>query len=129
MFSKGRWHVWAPEHPAAGQNGYVANARLEVEAYLGSCLPAGSVVHHIDLDQANDDVSNLAVLAGPREHGAAHASLELCAAELVRLGLIAWTGAGYELSSVLTESATYQEMRSLVERGYRPAARADWVAS
>lgn len=48
----------------------------------------GQVVHHIDLDPMNNDLLNLHVFASAKEHGAAHRSLELAAAEFLAMGLI-----------------------------------------
>lgn len=123
MFSQGRWHMWAPEHPAAGLNGYVPNARLELETYLGRYLAEGTIVHHVNLDKSDDTITNLAELPGHREHAAAHQSIQTCAAELIRRGLIEWNGVSYDLSPRLIESDVYQEIEVM------PMARADWMDS
>jgi hypothetical protein len=48
----------------------------------------GQVVHHVDGDKTNNDISNLSVLGGQSEHSRVHGSLERVAFELVRSGAI-----------------------------------------
>jgi hypothetical protein len=48
----------------------------------------GEIVHHIDLNPGNNDRLNLHVFPSPKEHGAAHRSLELVAVELLMKGLV-----------------------------------------
>ncbi len=48
----------------------------------------GEIVHHIDLDAANNDPSNLHVFPSPAAHSTAHRSLERAACALLRAGLL-----------------------------------------
>lgn len=48
----------------------------------------GEVVHHIDLDPTNNDISNLHVFSSPSQHAKAHHSLELIAASLLADGQV-----------------------------------------
>ena len=48
----------------------------------------GEVVHHIDGDPLNNERENLHVFSSPAPHAAAHRSLERCAYELLRCGLV-----------------------------------------
>ena len=48
----------------------------------------GQIVHHIDGDPLNNDLSNLHVFENAKQHGAAHRSLELLAYDLYRSGVL-----------------------------------------
>lgn len=48
----------------------------------------GEQLHHIDGDKLNNELSNLEFCINTREHQLLHSSLEQCAFELVRNGLI-----------------------------------------
>jgi hypothetical protein len=62
------WYVWAPEHPNATKAGYVAEHRLAMSQSLGRPLAPGEVVHHIDGNPENNELSNLMVFAKNSEH-------------------------------------------------------------
>ena len=49
-------------HPAADRWGYVYQHRLVMERHLGRLLTQGEIVHHLDGDKANNDLSNLELL-------------------------------------------------------------------
>ena len=58
----------APYHPSANKRGYVPLHRLVMENQLGRYLtPRKELVHHIDGNRENNDLSNLK-LTSPREH-------------------------------------------------------------
>ena len=59
--------VWSPEHPFKGMYGYVYEHRLVMEKYLGRYLTKDEVVHHIDRNKKNNDISNLQLM-GKGEH-------------------------------------------------------------
>ena len=64
-------HIYkkCPNHPFASKyGGYVALHRLVVEEHIGRYLLPTEVVHHIDDNPANNDISNLRVY----ENNAAH---------------------------------------------------------
>ena len=67
-------------HPNAYKpKGYVPQHRLVIEKDIGRYLiPKKEVVHHIDMDKTNNDISNL-WLCNERQHAKAHASFyKLC---------------------------------------------------
>lgn len=63
--------VHLPEHPAATSNGYVYEHRLIMEKHLGRLLKPWEVVHHIDRDRSNNNLSNLQ-LTSNSEHAKHH---------------------------------------------------------
>ena len=71
----GQWtdktgHIWqkVKNHPYAQKDGRVAYHRLIVEEHLGRYLLPQEVVHHIDGNPANNDISNLRVYSSNAEH-------------------------------------------------------------
>lgn len=67
----GRVAVYAPGHPGANNRGYVLRSRLVVEEHLGRLLTTDEHVHHLNGDQSDDRLENLAVLRAA-EHGSLH---------------------------------------------------------
>ena len=51
-----------PEHPRAKANGYVPEQRIIMEKYIGRFLSMDEVVHHIDGNKLNNDLSNLKLM-------------------------------------------------------------------
>lgn len=58
-----RYLLVAKDHPMATKSGYVADYRLAMSEALGRPLLEDEHVHHIDLDQTNNQLSNLVVLS------------------------------------------------------------------
>lgn len=48
-------------HPSATRHGYVLEHRIVMENYLGRLLNANEIVHHIDGNRKNNQISNLEV--------------------------------------------------------------------
>ena len=64
-------HIYkrVPCNPYGSKHGsYVAVHRLVMEEYLGRYLRPEEVVHHIDNNPANNDISNLQLFANNTEH-------------------------------------------------------------
>jgi hypothetical protein len=61
-------YIRKPDHPCANYNGYVYAHRLIVEEHLGRYLRPNEVVHHIDGNHANNDISNLQVFSSNADH-------------------------------------------------------------
>lgn len=58
-----------------------------MEHHIGSKIPTGMVVHHIDGDKQNNDISNL-FLCTVSEHNNLHGKIETLVFELVKRGLV-----------------------------------------
>lgn len=78
------------DYTGSGWKSYRREHRHVVEQHLGRSLDHKEVVHHIDGDKLNNSLDNLALLNGEKAHREAHNSLEECAFELVRMGLITY---------------------------------------
>lgn len=74
VFRNGRACLYMPEHPRASGL-YVYEHIVVAEKKLGRPLLPGEVVHHIDLDQSNNDPANLIVLPSQAEHLRLHKQL------------------------------------------------------
>lgn len=61
--------------------------RLNMEKEIGRKLLKTEIVHHIDCDKTNDDISNL-LICSASEHKLLHLQLEHISRELYRQGLI-----------------------------------------
>ena len=58
-----------PDHPMASKYGnYVALHRLVIEQYLGRYLEPNEVVHHIDGNPMNNNITNLKLFSNNGEH-------------------------------------------------------------
>ena len=65
----GHLYKRVPGHPYGTKYGsYVAVHRLVMEEHLGRYLKPSEVVHHIDGNPANNDISNLQLFANNQEH-------------------------------------------------------------
>lgn len=60
-----------PEHPNCNSRGCVYEHRLVMEKQIGRYLTKDEVVHHIDFNTQNNDISNL-MLMTPKEHKRLH---------------------------------------------------------
>ena len=61
-----------PDHPYANNHNYVPEHRLKVEEALGRYLTPKEVVHHIDGNKQNNDISNLMVFCCNSAHHRFH---------------------------------------------------------
>ena len=78
IISSGYKYVYCPEACGAAKRGsykgYIQEHRLVMERALGRPLTKDEVVHHIDMNKLNNDVSNLILLSN-LEHSILHARL------------------------------------------------------
>ena len=74
MISKYK-HIYKPKHPHAigTKNLYVAEHRLVMEECLNRYLTDAEIVHHIDKDTLNNNISNLEMMT-VSQHNCHHAS-------------------------------------------------------
>lgn len=67
--------IWvAPTHPLAAMRdcrGYIREHRLIMANHLGYVIEADIVVHHVDEDKLNNDISNLRLMTN-KAHGILH---------------------------------------------------------
>ena len=67
--------IKVPNHPNANKRGYIYEHQYVVEKYIGRYLLKGEVVHHIDKNKSNNDISNLLLLTNS-EHIKLHSILK-----------------------------------------------------
>lgn len=61
---KGKYlYAKIPNHPNATNKGYVLEHRAEMEKYLGRYLPKDEIIHHIDGNTHNNNITNLRVMS------------------------------------------------------------------
>lgn len=63
--------IYSPDHPNAvkiGNTRYVREHRLVMEANIGRYLKPHEVVHHIDGDKSNNEISNLMLFSNQSKH-------------------------------------------------------------
>lgn len=60
--SGGRVYIWKPSHPKADGSGYLKRAHIVWENYWRELLPKGYLIHHVDRNRVNDDITNLALV-------------------------------------------------------------------
>lgn len=65
--------LYRPEHPR-GNRGYIREHVYVMEQHLGRYLEPDEVVHHIDCNKSNNDISNLVVLTNS-QHMKVHARI------------------------------------------------------
>ena len=71
--------------------------RKVAEKKIGRLLMHGEIVHHVDLDRANNSIDNLFVCENTSHHSEVHASLMLVVSSLVKSGAIAFRNGSYAL--------------------------------
>lgn len=62
--------IWCPEHPLAHRN-KIAEHRLVMEKHIGRYLEIDEIVHHIDGNKQNNNISNLQLMTAS-EHVKLH---------------------------------------------------------
>jgi hypothetical protein len=79
--------IYAPEHPAAGRDGYVAeHVALAYDRY-GHAAPEGEVVHHVNMLKHDNRPENL-VYVEKRKHHLMHRQLEQLIPSLMEQGIV-----------------------------------------
>jgi len=79
--------IYYPEHPNAPKTGYIFEHRLNAEKIIGRVLNHDEYVHHIDMDNSNNDISNL-FIAKRGEHRRTHASFNRLCKELLNMKVV-----------------------------------------
>lgn len=67
----------APNHPFVNKMRYVMTHRLIMEKHLGRYLDPKEVVHHIDGNKLNNDISNLELLTSQNHHCQIHSTIDM----------------------------------------------------
>lgn len=75
VVSSGHIKIYCPEHPYADVNRSVFEHRLVMEAHLGRYLEQHELIHHVDGNPANNELSNLEIVTRS-EHGKKHGATE-----------------------------------------------------
>ena len=83
------------------KGGYVSEHRIVMELHLGRRLKIGEVIHHIDGNKLNNNISNL-LLTNKKDHKGLHHSIERIAFKLFQAGFIEFVNGEYKLTN-LTE--------------------------
>ena len=65
--------IYKPEHPHSDGKGYIREHILVMEKHLGRYLTEDEIVHHIDENKLNNDISNLQLMT-KYEHKCYHSS-------------------------------------------------------
>ena len=65
--------IYKPEHPHSDGKGYIREHILVMEKHLGRYLTEDEIVHHIDENKLNNDISNLRLMT-KYEHKCYHSS-------------------------------------------------------
>lgn len=68
-------------------NGWRREHIIVMENFLGKKIPKGMVVHHIDNDKTNNNLSNL-ILCTTKEHNRLHGKIEKVVFDLYKLGIV-----------------------------------------
>ena len=66
--------IYAPDHPHKNKRNCIYEHQLVMEKHIGRYLEKGEVVHHIDFDKTNNDISNLMLMTNS-EHVKYHSKL------------------------------------------------------
>lgn len=74
--SSGYARVYCPTHPKSHTDGLIDVHILQAEKLLGRYLSDEEVVHHIDFNKCNNDLTNLMVFASAEMHARYHRSLQ-----------------------------------------------------
>jgi hypothetical protein len=67
-------YIWIKreDHPNRTRDGYVFEHRLVMEQHIGRYLTEDEVVHHINGDKTDNDISNLHLFATQKDHAYFH---------------------------------------------------------
>lgn len=85
ILSNGYIAVYCPDHPNAGIRKTVYEHQLVMENHIGRYIKKGEVVHHIDGNKSNNDISNLLLLTNS-DHVKLHAILKRSAERMKPIG-------------------------------------------
>lgn len=72
IIHNGYIYVYSPNHPNKDRHGYVGVHRLVVEKHIGRFLKKKEIVHHIDGNKKNNNISNLMLCKDISQHMKLH---------------------------------------------------------
>lgn len=83
-----------PNYPKSDTNGYVLEHVKVYEQYTKTSLKKGDVIHHIDLDKENNNITNLYKMS-LKEHGKLHSNLNDIVSKLIKMKIIKFKNGVY----------------------------------
>ncbi len=86
------------EHPRRMNIPYVYDHILKWEEETGYIPTKEEPIHHLDIDRMNSNFINLYLCKNHKQHGDIHKSLENCAAELYKRGVIKFKDGEYYIN-------------------------------
>jgi len=89
--------IWSPGHERADGGKYVYEHTLVYEKHTGKLPEKNEVLHHIDLDKHNNDITNL-FLCNHKKHLSIHRQIEKLIKPLMEKGLIIFENEEYKLT-------------------------------
>lgn len=63
-----RRYIYAPNHPRSKKRNHIQESILVMERHIGRYLKSSEVVHHLDNNSLNNNLSNLKLLPNQSEH-------------------------------------------------------------
>lgn len=99
IFNKGDGYVgiWMPGHERADGGNYVYEHTLNYQKATGKLPGKKEVLHHIDLDKHNNDISNL-FLCDNKKHLQIHRDIEKLIKPLMKLGIVVFKDGEYSIA-------------------------------
>lgn len=89
--------IWTPGHERADGGKYVYEHTLVFEKHNGRLPNKNEVLHHIDLDKHNNNISNL-FLCGYKEHTKIHRQMDKLIKPLMDKGILVFDNGQYKLT-------------------------------
>jgi len=93
------YHVKMKNHPNA-RKGWLLLHRYNVEKERNIILDESDIVHHIDMDEHNNEANNMYVFKSNEEHHISHGTMNRCVAELMKMGIVKFNKGVYSVENI-----------------------------